>query len=136
MILGIGADIVDIRRIERLLKRQRARFETRTFTEAEQKTARRRKAGAAAAYAKRFAAKEACAKALGCGIGAGAGLTEIEVENDARGAPVIRLSGAAKKTLASLTPRGMKARALVTLADEPPYALAWVMIVAEPLKRR
>jgi len=135
MIIGIGSDIIDIRRIEKLLQKQGARFIARTFTAAEKKKAASRQ-NMAATYAKRFAAKEATAKALGCGIGEHAGLKEIEITNAASGAPRITLSGNAKKRLASLTPRGKKARILLTLADEYPYALATVILVAEDAKTR
>lgn len=135
MIIGIGTDIIDIRRIESLLEKQGARFENRTFTKAEQAKAKSRGGAGAkqisATYAKRFAAKEALAKALGCGIGKKAGLKDIRVGNAKNGAPTITLSGAAKKTLAMLAPKGKKPRILVTLSDEYPYAIAWVMIVAE-----
>jgi holo-[acyl-carrier protein] synthase len=136
MILGIGSDIIDIHRIETLLATQGTRFIARTFTAAEQKKAASRKQTQAATYAKRFAAKEAAAKALGSGIGKNCGLKDIEIGNTQHGAPTITLSGAAKKTLASLTPHGKKARVLLTLADDYPYALAFVMIVAEPANKR
>jgi holo-[acyl-carrier protein] synthase len=136
MILGIGSDILDIRRIEATLKKQAARFIARSFTDSEQKKAESRKKTRAATYAKRFAAKEATAKALGCGIGKNARLTEIEIGNEDNGEPTITLSGAALKTLESLTPRGHKARVLLTLSDEYPYALAFVMIVAEAKNKR
>jgi holo-[acyl-carrier protein] synthase len=132
MIIGIGSDILDIRRIEATLEKSGARFVARTFTSKEQKKAESRKASRAATYAKRFAAKEACAKALGCGIGKQAGLKDIEIGNENSGEPRITLKGAALKTLKSLTPRGHNARVLLTLSDEYPYALAFVMIVAEP----
>lgn len=135
MILGIGTDIIDIRRIESLLEKQGARFENRAFTKAEQEKAKSRggagKKNIAATYAKRFAAKEAAAKALGCGIGKHAEFKDIVISNAKNGAPVITLSGAAKKTLEKLSPRGKKARILLTLADEYPYATAWVIIVAD-----
>jgi holo-[acyl-carrier protein] synthase len=138
MILGFGSDIVDIRRIEAALKKQGVRFETRVFTPTERKkAATRKKAGAkivAATYAKRFAAKEAAAKALGCGIGKHLSFQDIEIGNTVSQAPKLTLSGNGAKWLTSLTPRGHKARLLVTLADEYPYAIALVMIVAEPKK--
>lgn len=135
MIIGIGSDIIDIRRVEKLMKTQGARFESRTFTPAERKKAAgKEKAGTkavAGTYAKRFAAKEAAAKALGTGIGRQAALQDIEVTNLASGAPALTLRGDALKRLTSLTPRGHKARLLLTLADEYPYALAFVIITAE-----
>jgi holo-[acyl-carrier protein] synthase len=132
MILGIGNDLVDIRRIEKALKSGGARFEDRIFTESEQKKARgRTKAGAkavAATYAKRWAAKEACGKALGTGIRQ---WHDFEIINGKDGAPSISLSGLAKKRLSAMTPKGKKARVLLAMTDEYPFALAQVMIVAD-----
>lgn len=130
MILGIGSDIVDIRRIERLLERYGPRFAARVFSPEEQALCEGRGAGRAAAYAKRFAAKEACAKALGTGIRGAVGLTTIAVENDGNGAPALRLSGGAQARLAALTPSGMQAAVHLSLSDEPPLAQAFVVLSA------
>lgn len=136
MILGIGSDICDIRRIEKTLERHGRRFEERIFTNAEQAKARSRKGtknnSAAAIYAKRFAAKEAFSKALGTGVGAGGGIywRDIEVVNLPSGKPTIALSGNAKRSLDDLTPKGMRAEILITLTDEYPIAQAFVVIQA------
>lgn len=135
MILGIGNDLVDIRRIEQLLAEQGERFEKRVFTLRErQKANSRKKSGShiiAATYAKRFAAKEACAKALGTGISWGVTWHHIEITNIKSGAPVITLNGEALLRLKSMTPKGAKARILVTLSDEYPLAQAQIIIVAD-----
>jgi holo-[acyl-carrier protein] synthase len=131
LILGIGTDITDIRRIARLLEGRGERFIARCFSDFERE---RVEAGdpalRASGYAKRWAAKEACAKALGLGIAEGVYLRDIAVENDDKGAPRLVLSGAAKERLTALEPRGMTARAHVSLSDEPPLALAFVVISA------
>ena len=133
MILGIGSDITDITRIEKALARFGERFENRVFTAAEQKKAKQRQSAGesavAATYAKRFAAKEACAKALGCGIGRISWL-EMEVTNLDSGAPTLALSGAAANALSTLTPAGLQAHIWLTLSDEYPLALAHVIIEA------
>lgn len=131
MIVGIGSDLIDIRRIEKSLERHGERFVQRIFTETEQARAEGR-AHRAATYAKRFAAKEACAKALGCGFGQHAAWREIGVENDAAGRPALALTGAARETLTRLTPPGFAPRLTVSLSDEPPLAVAFVVISAEP----
>ena len=123
MILGTGNDITDIRRIEPLLD---DKFIARIFTAREQHICNGRKERAAA-YAKRFAAKEACAKALGCGIGRDALFTDIEISNDARGAPHIKLHGAALARLQSLS---KNAKIFLAHSDERDYALAHVIIEA------
>ncbi|MBN8543070.1 MAG: holo-ACP synthase [Alphaproteobacteria bacterium] len=136
MILGIGSDMCDIRRIEKALARHGARFEQRVFTAQEQAKARSRKGAgrnsSASTYAKRFAAKEACGKALGTGVGAGGGIfwKDIEVINLPSGKPTIHLTGNAKRALDYLTPKGMRAEILVTLVDEYPMAQAFVVIQA------
>ena len=135
MIFGIGTDMVDIRRIEALLDSGRAeRFIERTFTKAEQDTADSRKNGGltAAAYAKRFAAKEACVKAMGSAIREGILFTDIEVRNDERGKPSLTLSGRALEHLHTITPEGHEPRLHLSLSDEAPYALAFVTIEAVP----
>jgi holo-[acyl-carrier protein] synthase len=133
MIVGLGSDLIDIPRIEKALARFGKKFEDRIFTAQEQAAAAKRSgAGAqsiAATYAKRFAAKEACAKALGTGIGRIAWL-EIEVGNLASGAPTLTLSGAAREALAAITPAGMSAHIWLTLSDEYPLAMAQVILEA------
>lgn len=130
MMLGLGVDMVDIGRIETLLKDFDAKFEARVFAPVEQEKAKASKAPAAT-YAKRFAAKEACAKALGTGFRDGLFLKDIVVENDAQGAPSLMLYGKAKEVLDALTPEGKTARVWLSLTDEPPYALAQVIITAD-----
>ena len=132
MILGIGNDLIDIRRIERTLERFGGRFVERVFTEVEQQKSDRR-AARAASYAKRFAAKEACAKALGTGVPrAGVHWRHMGVVNLKSGKPTLALSGGAKKRLAEMTPEGMTARIDVTLTDDYPLAQAIVIISAVP----
>jgi holo-[acyl-carrier protein] synthase len=132
MILGIGNDLIDIRRIERTLERFGGRFVERVFTEVEQQKSERR-AARAASYAKRFAAKEACAKALGTGVPrAGVHWRHMGVVNLKSGKPTLALSGGAKKRLAEMTPEGMTAQIDVTLTDDYPLAQAIVIISAVP----
>ncbi len=130
-IIGLGSDLIDIRRIEKSLGRFGERFIQRVFT-ADEKTRSERKATRAASYAKRFAAKEACAKALGTGFSKGVYLRDIGVVNLATGQPTLRLTGGAQARLEALTPPGMVAEIHLTLTDEPPLAQATVMIVAVP----
>jgi holo-[acyl-carrier protein] synthase len=132
MIIGIGNDLIDIRRIERTLERFGDRFVERIFTPAEQARAER-KPGRAATYAKRFAAKEAGAKALGTGMAGGVFLSDIGVENAEGGRPMLVLTGGAARRLQAITPEGMQARIHLTLTDEHPYAFAQVIIEALPL---
>ncbi|MCC6718098.1 MAG: holo-ACP synthase [Acetobacteraceae bacterium] len=133
MILGLGSDICDIRRIERTLDRFGARFITRVFTAEEQRKAERRNGQArAGTYAKRFAAKEACAKALGTGFARGVFWSDLGVVNLPGGQPTLRLTGGAARRLAALTPAGMQARINLTMTDEYPYAYAQVIISAVP----
>lgn len=129
MILGIGVDLTDIRRIERSIERFGVRFLNRCFSPDEQQACEGR-ADRAARYARRYAAKEAFAKALGTGIGEHAGLTEIEVVSAPNGKPDLRISGSAARTLAALAPTGRRAVAHVSIADEPPYAQAFVVLEA------
>ena len=129
MILGVGTDLIDIRRIERTLERFGERFVARVFTPAEQAKAERR-FDRAAAYAKRYAAKEACAKALGTGFRQGVYWRDIGVDNRPSGQPLLRLTGGAAARLAALTPAGMTARVDLSLADEPPFGQATVIISA------
>lgn len=131
MILGLGTDIIDIRRVERTLERFGGRFVERVFTATERERSERR-AGRAASYAKRYAAKEACAKALGTGFRRGVYWRDIGVVNLPGGRPTLRLEGGAAARLAELTPPGMAARIDLTLTDEPPLAQAVVVISAVP----
>lgn len=129
MILGLGSDLVDIRRIERMIARFGGRFLDRIFTEAERRKCDRR-ANPAASYARRFAAKEACAKALGTGFRRGVFWRDLGVVNLPSGRPTMRLTGGALRQLAEITPTGMTARLDITLTDEPPIAQAVVIITA------
>lgn len=128
-LIGLGSDLIDIRRIEKSLSRFGQRFIQRVFT-AEEQARSERKLNRAASYAKRFAAKEACAKALGTGFSQGVFLRDIGVINLSSGQPTLRLTGGAKARLDALTPAGMVADLHLTLTDEPPLAQAMVMIVA------
>ena len=129
MILGIGSDLADIRRIEATLERFGARFVERVFTEIEQARSERRRERAAS-YARRWAAKEACAKALGTGLRMGVAWREMGVVNLPSGQPTMALTGGAAERLAAMTPAGMTARLHVTITDDPPYAQAFVVIEA------
>ena len=129
MILGLGNDLCDIRRIEQTLERFGDRFLNRVFTETERKRAFAKK-DAANTLAKRFAAKEACAKALGTGFRAGTFWRDMGVENLPSGRPTMTLTGGAKTHLDRLVPEGYEARIDVTLTDEPPLAAAVVIISA------
>jgi len=133
MIIGLGVDLCDIRRIERTLERYGDRFARRCFTEIERQKANGR-AHRAATYAKRFAAKEATAKALGTGLARGVWFQDIGVVNDAAGKPGVELKGAAAARLADLcarlAPAGATPRVHLTLTDEYPYAQAQVLIEA------
>jgi holo-[acyl-carrier protein] synthase len=131
MILGIGSDIVDIRRIAATLERFGDRFLDRIFTEGERRRCERR-AARAEGYARRFAAKEACAKALGTGFRQGVFWRDLEVVNLASGQPTMRLAGAAAVHLARLTPEAMEAAIHVSLTDDPPLAQAIVILSARP----
>jgi holo-[acyl-carrier protein] synthase len=132
MILGIGSDIVDVRRIASVVTRHGERFLTRIFTEIERAKAEGR-ANRIETYAKRFAAKEACAKALGTGSRAGVFFRDMGVVNLASGRPTMALTGGALARLAAITPKGFEARIDVTITDEGPMAQALVIISAEPL---
>ncbi len=131
MILGIGSDIVDVRRIERAINRHGERFLTRVFTAAERAKADRR-ARRMETFAKRFAAKEACAKALGTGFRAGVFFRDMGVVNLPSGRPTMKLTGGAQARLQAITPPGCEARIDVTITDEGPMAQAFVIISAEP----
>ena len=129
MIIGIGSDLCDIKRIEQTLDRFGGRFVERCFTEIERRKSDRR-AERAASYAKRFAAKEACAKALGTGLRAGVFWRDMGVVNLPSGAPTMKLTGGAAKRLAAITPAGKKAFIHLTITDEYPLAQAFVVIEA------
>jgi holo-[acyl-carrier protein] synthase len=131
MILGIGSDIVDVRRIEQVIERHGERFLARIFTETERAKAERR-VGRVETYAKRFAAKEACAKALGTGLRAGVYWRDMGVVNLPSGRPTMQLTGGALDRLRAITPEGCEARIDVTITDEGPMAQALVVISAEP----
>ncbi len=132
MIIGLGNDLIDIRRIEKTLEKFGERFTTRVFTEVERAKSDRR-AARAASYAKRFAAKEACAKALGTGVPRrGVHWQHMGVVNLPSGQPTLDLTGGAALRLEELTPDGMKARIDVTITDDYPLAQAIVIISAVP----
>ena len=131
MIIGIGTDLVDIRRIERTLGRFGERFIARVFTVTEREKAECRP-HPAATYAQSYAAKEACAKALGTGFREGVFWRDMGVDNLASGKPILTLSGGAKKRLADLTPSGMKAWLDLSQSDEAMLAQAMVVISATP----
>jgi len=131
MILGLGSDLIDIRRIEQVIERFGDRFLERIFTDAERQKCDRR-ADRAASYARRFAAKEACSKALGTGFRRGVFWRDLGVVNLPSGQPSMRLTGGALSRLVEITPAGMTARLDITLTDEPPIAQAVVIITAVP----
>jgi holo-[acyl-carrier protein] synthase len=131
MILGVGSDIVDIRRIEKTLARWGDKFVERCFTDIERQRSEGRR-GRAASYAKRFAAKEACAKALGTGFRRGVFWRDMGVVNLPGGRPTMALTGGAARRLAELVPPGMTARIDVSISDEPPLAQVIVVISAVP----
>src|SRR5271166_139589 len=128
MILGIGSDLIDIRRIERTLERFGGRFLDRIFTEDEKRRAERRPLTRAATYAKRFAAKEACSKALGTGFRGGVFWRDLGVFNLASGQPTLKLTGGAAARLAEMVPPGKTARIDLTMTDDHPWAEAVVII--------
>jgi holo-[acyl-carrier protein] synthase len=130
MIVGIGNDIVDIRRIEATIERFGARFINRVFTDIERAKSDRR-ATRAASYAKRFAAKEACSKALGTGFRKGVYWRDMGVVNEPSGRPTMVLTGGAKRWLDDLTGAGRVASIHLTITDEFPYAQAFVIISIE-----
>lgn len=135
MILGLGSDMVDIRRIEASIARYGERFLARIFTEAERARAERRASVDAvrvATFAKRFAAKEAASKALGTGFRQGVFWRDLAVANLASGKPTMRFTNGAAARLARITPEGMQAVIDLTMTDEHPYAYAMVVISAAP----
>jgi holo-[acyl-carrier protein] synthase len=129
MILGLGNDIIDIRRVERTIERYGDRFLCRVFTDIERRKSDGR-AGRAASYAKRFAAKEACAKALGTGFRQGVFWRDMGVVNLPSGRPTLELTGGALQALADLTPEGHEVRIDLTITDDFPMAQAIVIISA------
>jgi holo-[acyl-carrier protein] synthase len=129
MILGIGSDITDVRRIAKVLERHGDRFIDRIFTATERERAERRR-NRVETYAKRFAAKEACAKALGTGFRGGVWWRDMGVVNLASGRPTMILTGGAKRRLEAITPPGYEARIDLTITDEGPMAHAFVIISA------
>jgi holo-[acyl-carrier protein] synthase len=132
MIIGVGSDLCDVRRIERVIDRHGERFLARIFTAAERAKAERR-ANRFETYAKRFAAKEACAKALGTGLRAGVFWRDMGVVNLPSGRPTMKLTGGALRRLQAITPAGCEARIDVTITDEGAMAQALVVISAVPL---
>ncbi|WP_297781271.1 holo-ACP synthase [uncultured Roseovarius sp.] len=134
MILGIGTDLANIERIARTLERFGNRFRNRVFTPVEQAKAERR-ADVAGTYAKRWAAKEACSKALGTGLRMGIAWKDMAVTNLPTGQPVMQVSGWAATRLAEMTPPGHEAIIHVTLTDDHPWAQAFVVIEARPVER-
>ena len=131
MIIGIGSDLSDIRRIQDTLNRFGERFTNRVFTDIE-RTRSERKGDKAASYAKRFAAKEACSKALGTGMRAGVFWRDMGVVNAPSGQPTLQLTGGAAIRLAALIPPGMRPVIHLSLTDDHPYAQAFVVIEALP----
>ncbi|HEY9215028.1 MAG TPA: holo-ACP synthase [Ancylobacter sp.] len=132
MIIGIGSDITDARRVAEVLERHGERFLDRVFTPIERAKSDRR-ARRAESYAKRFAAKEACAKALGTGLSQGVFWRDMGVVNLASGRPTMELTGGAKARLEALTPPGCDARIDLTITDDGPIAQAFVIISAVPI---
>jgi len=134
LILGIGTDLTNIERIEGTLERFGDRFKNRVFTETEQRKAERR-LDVAGTYAKRWAAKEACSKALGTGLAMGIAWKDMSVSNLRSGQPVMHVTGWAKERLDGMTPEGFEAVIHVTLTDDHPWAQAFVVIEAVPVAK-
>ena len=132
MILGIGTDLANIERIQGTLDRFGDRFKNRVFTDTEQAKAERRR-DVAGTYAKRWAAKEACSKALGTGLAMGISWKDMAVTNLSTGQPVMAVTGWAQDRLAQMTPAGHEAVIHVTLTDDHPWAQAFVVIEARPV---
>ena len=133
MILGLGSDICDIRRIEKSIERYGDRFLERVFTDTERaKAMRRSEKIQAATFAKRFAAKEAASKALGTGFRKGVFFSDLGVVNLPSGQPTLQMTGGAALRLMAITPSGMLAQVALTMTDEYPYAYAQVIISAVP----
>lgn len=129
MILGLGSDMADARRIEALMERYAERFAARVFTESERRLAASRPAHRIATLTRRFAAKEACLKALGTGL-SGIHWREVEIYSHPSGQPGVLLHGAAKAREQAMLPEGTQARWHLTLSDEPPYAVAFAVLEA------
>ncbi len=134
MIIGLGSDLIDIRRVEASIERFGDRFTHRCFTDIEREKSDRRR-NRAASYAKRFAAKEACSKALGTGLAQGVFWKDMGVINLASGKPTMRLTNGAGKRLQSMLPAGHEAVIHLTITDDFPYAQAFVIIEALPVSR-
>ena len=132
MIIGLGSDLCNIERIQNSLDRFGERFENRVFTEIERAKARRRPFTIAGTYAKRWAAKEACSKALGTGLRMGVAWKEMGVANLPSGQPTMVLTGGARTRMEGLIPPGWEGRIHVTITDDHPYAQAFVIIEALP----
>ena len=131
MIIGIGSDLIDIRRVEKSIERFGDRFTHRCFTEVERARSDRR-ANRAESYAKRFAAKEACSKALGTGLSQGVFWKDMGVVNLPSGKPTMNLTGGAAAVLKAMLPAGHKAAIHLTITDDYPLAQAFVIIEALP----
>jgi holo-[acyl-carrier protein] synthase len=134
VIVGLGSDLCSIERIENSLRRFGERFERRVFTEVERAKAARRPLTRAGTYAKRFAAKEAFSKAVGTGFKRGVFMRDIGVVNKASGEPTLHLGGGAKERLDAMIPEGHAPRIHLTMTDDHPFALAFVVIEAVPLE--
>ena len=132
MIIGIGSDLIDIRRVEKTIERFGARFTDRCFTDIERAKSERRK-NKAASYAKRFAAKEACSKALGTGLAQGVFWRDMGVVNLPSGKPTMQLTGGAAERLAAMLPKNHRAAIHLTITDDFPLAQAFVIIEALPI---
>ena len=132
MIVGLGSDLCNIERIANSLERFGERFERRVFTDVERAKAKRRPFTRAGTYAKRFAAKEAFAKAVGTGFKRGVFMKDIGVVNLASGQPTLKLAGGAKERLDAMVPAGQAATVHLTMTDDHPFALAFVVITAGP----
>lgn len=130
-VIGLGNDMIDINRIAASIDRFGARFINRVFTDVEQAKSDRR-ANRAASYAKRFAAKEACSKALGTGFRSGVFMRDMGVVNLKSGKPTMKLTGGARERLRAITPEGMAAQISLTITDDDPWAQALVLITALP----
>jgi len=135
MILGIGTDLANIERIQGTLDRFGDRFKNRVFTDEEKRKSESRK-DVAGTYAKRWAAKEACSKALGTGLAMGIAWKDMSVSNLRTGQPVMHVTGWAKDRLAAMTPDGHETIVHVTLTDDHPWAQAFVVIEARPVSAR
>ncbi len=134
MIIGLGSDLCNIERVTKVLERHGERFEKRVFTEVERAKAAKRPFTKAGTLAKRFAAKEAFSKAVGTGFNRGVFMKDIGVVNAASGAPTLALTGGAAERLAAMTPTGHRAVVHLTLTDDHPWAQAFVIIEALPVK--